>query len=219
MKVLILVAHPDDAEISMGMKIQDHLAKGDEVYVHCISKWGYYGEAVKPIRIKECAAAAKILGIVNYSFSDVSDANFSGERVKVRDEIQRIMEKVKPDIYYTHYFDDLHLDHVITSQESLTMVKSVSTFIFFKSPYTRNFRPNLFFLGNKEMQKKKIKALNAFKTQKLTKLTEEMKLYSSIAYLDYVPHSYIHTLIKSKKYNEIFAEQFCIERMIETFNY
>ena len=36
-KVLIIVAHPDDAEISMGMRIYDYVQSGCEVFVHSLS--------------------------------------------------------------------------------------------------------------------------------------------------------------------------------------
>jgi len=112
-KVLIIVAHPDDAEISMGMRIYDYVQSGCEVFVHSLSMGGKKdnNQKLKNIRVKETQEASNILGIHSYTFSDFSDTLFEENRVKIRTEVEKLVAKIQPDIVYTHYSNDLNQDH------------------------------------------------------------------------------------------------------------
>lgn len=169
---------------------------------------------MKEIRMQECQESAQVLGVLYYSFSDITDTEFTNERTLIRDAIQQLVEEVQPDIYYTHYHDDLHLDHIVTSQESLTMTKSVPTIVYFKSPYSRNFKPNLFFIGDEVLMNKKLQAIKCFETQTIANHTNEMKHYASIAHVDYIPLPALANLKRDSGYDVVYTEQFYVERMI-----
>lgn len=215
-KVLIIVAHPDDAEISMGMRIYDYVQNGCEVFVHSLSMGGKKdnSQKLKNIRVKETQEASNILGIHSYTFSDFPDTFFEEDRGKIRSEIEKLVVKIQPDVVYTHYPEDLHIDHEITSKEVLIGARSVSSFFYFRSPYSRNLIPKIFFFGDEKLMDKKIESLKCFASQKL--LDEDLlKTFSSVIYFEYVhPNAIIDfKLSHGMSISDLlYAEAFIAER-------
>ena len=214
--VLVVVAHPDDAEISMGMRIYDHIKNGDAVYVHCFSKGGgkKNDEKLKKERVKEALLAAKILNITHYDFSDFPDTLFERCRSEIRGEVERLVRKLQPDIVYTHFYKDSHLDHEIISKEVLVGARSVPNLYYFRSPYSRNFIPQIFFFGDDKYMNRKLRALKCFRSQKLVD-EKFLKTFSSIMYFEYLhPHAVFNLKLSTRnKLNKpLYVEMFVPER-------
>ncbi|MFE3946223.1 PIG-L deacetylase family protein [Streptomyces sp. NPDC059118] len=185
--VLVVVAHPDDAELSMGMRIRDHALAGDRVRVHCLTA-GHPSTDDTTARRAECLAAAKILGIGSYTFSPIPDTRFTDHRGAINAALFDAFAAERPNVVYTHHPDDQHLDHAVTGEEATTVaMREAADLIHFRSPYSRNFEPNLYFVGTSELLAAKQAALACFASQEQLDMTVFSGL-TELAYRQHVHH-------------------------------
>lgn len=116
MKVLILVAHPDDEIIMCGATIDKLIKKGHEVFVTFYTKncQGYFYKETQVKRkkraLKEANKSAHILGYkINFlPFHDMEVGKNKG--VLLQHTIKEI-RRINPDVIFTHYSLDKHIDH------------------------------------------------------------------------------------------------------------
>ena len=111
--VLVLSAHPDDAEMSCGGTLAKYSKYGHKVVVRYVCK-GDKGGSLPPaemqkIREKEASNAAKMIGAELIPGRIPDSELFNGP--EVRKEIISTFRKVKPDIVITHAPEDYHPDH------------------------------------------------------------------------------------------------------------
>ncbi|MFJ4966871.1 PIG-L deacetylase family protein [Streptomyces sp. NPDC088729] len=188
--VLVVVAHPDDAELSMGMRIRDHVLAGDRVRVHCLSAGPTNGDD-GAARRDECLAASKILGVSGYTFSPIPDTRFTDHRGAINAALFDAFATERPDVVYTHHPDDQHLDHAVTGEEATTVaMREAGDLIHFRSPYSRNFEPNLYFVGTPKLLAAKQAALACFTSQRQLDMTVFSGL-TELAYRQHVHHRVI----------------------------
>jgi LmbE family N-acetylglucosaminyl deacetylase len=214
-KALIIVAHPDDAEISMGMKIYHDIQQGYNIHIHIhtLSRGAIDNPDIAQQRVKECLSAGEILGVRNYTFSNITDTRFVTERAQINVELFSIIGKVQPDIIYTHYPEDQHLDHRITSEEVLIVAeREVPNICYFRSPYSKNFTPNLFFFGGEQMMEKKCQALRCFSSQNQLNV-QTFKNLASVTSHQFLHHR-VMKRIQSSHESPLYAELFYLERHI-----
>jgi LmbE family N-acetylglucosaminyl deacetylase len=207
--VLIVVAHPDDAEIAMGMRIHHHALNGDHVRVHCLSPGALTPEGAEQRR-SECLAAGALLGVADYSFSQIPDNEFVERRVEINRELFRVFAERRPDAVYTHFPDDQHLDHRITADEVTTVaLREADALHYFRSPYSRGFEPNLYFVGTPAHLAAKQAALDCFTSQQQL----DMTVFSSLTALAYRQHVH-HRVIERFPGGAHGAEMFRTARQI-----
>lgn len=116
MKILVLVAHPDDEVIMCGATIDKLVKKGHLVsvtfYTH--NDQAYFNNESQNKRRKRAALEAKksseILGFkLNFlKFQDMEVEKNKG--VLIQRTIEEI-RRVEPDVIITHHFGDKHIDH------------------------------------------------------------------------------------------------------------
>jgi len=119
-RVLIIGAHPDDADITCGGLALKYTALGHVVkFLSCTNgDTGHHeigGIELARRRYSESQASAKIAGVAEYEILD----NHCGElepTVANRRVIIRIIREFKPDIIITHRPNDYHPDHRYTAQ-------------------------------------------------------------------------------------------------------
>lgn len=184
-KVLTVVAHPDDEVLGCGGTIAKHTKQGDEVYCLILgegmtSRYSQQGEAERRGELKQLRAqaeqAARILGIKEAFFMDFPDNCFDTvpllDIVKV---VENLINRLQPEIMYTHHGGDLNIDHQIAQRAVLTATRPlkdcpVKEIYAFEVPSStewafeqseRVFRPNVF-VDISETFDKKIKALKAY---------------------------------------------------------
>ena len=119
-KVLVIMAHPDDAELSSAGTLIKWIAKGCQVrYIICTTGDKGTKEAkmtpfqLAEIREKEQREAASVLGITGLTFLRHADGELEYNAV-FRNEIALLIRKFQPEIIITHdpwrpY--QLHPDH------------------------------------------------------------------------------------------------------------
>ncbi|MDZ7586184.1 MAG: PIG-L family deacetylase [Patescibacteria group bacterium] len=116
MKILVLVAHPDDETIMCGGTIDKLVNSKHEVYVSFYTKneQAFFGKEKQQFRVKrttkEAELSSKVLGF-KYNFLDFKDMDLVKDKgLLIRSTINEI-RRVKPDVIITHNLNDKHIDH------------------------------------------------------------------------------------------------------------
>ena len=182
MKILILVAHPDDETIGCAGTIYKHFKNKDKIYIASftdgVSSRGKKNQQKKR-RIDQSIKVSRALGfswVNQYSFPD--NSLDSVPLIKIIKKIEKIKKEIKPDIVYTHSKYDLNIDHRVIFQSVLTAFRpqpkdnSVEIRCMEVSSATdygdqmslKSFRPNLF-IDIKKYWKKKRDCLNIYKEE------------------------------------------------------
>ncbi len=108
--ILVLSAHPDDAEISCGGTIAKHIALGKKVGVVDLTHGELGTRGTAKIRDQEAAASSKVLGLSvrgNLGLRDGFFKNVEEDQLKVVEAIR----KYQPEIVLTNAVHDRHPDH------------------------------------------------------------------------------------------------------------
>ncbi|WP_158857098.1 bacillithiol biosynthesis deacetylase BshB1 [Lunatibacter salilacus] len=108
--ILVIAAHPDDAELSCSGTIASHVAKGLKVGILDLTQGEMGTRGTPAIRLEESDVAAKILGLSareNLGFADV----FFTEDREHQVAIARIIRKYRPEIVLANAVADRHPDH------------------------------------------------------------------------------------------------------------
>ena len=133
MKILIIVAHPDDEVLGMGGTILKHAKNGDDVTVAYLttgitsrrsltySNTSSYELSKSEISKMEkqiidlqsdAKKALKILHAKKSIFFDFPDNEMDSiPLLKIIKKVEKLISKEKPDIVYTSHFKDLNVDH------------------------------------------------------------------------------------------------------------
>jgi LmbE family N-acetylglucosaminyl deacetylase len=118
MKILVIVAHPDDEVLGCGGAIASYSNQGHDVtsVIFTYGENANLNESPKKLaktRSKESIRAGKILGVKKMYFLGLPDNTLSDE---IKDEdlsikIIKIIKERKPNIILTHSLDDYHPAH------------------------------------------------------------------------------------------------------------
>ncbi|MGC5014972.1 PIG-L deacetylase family protein [Streptosporangium sp. DT93] len=111
-EVLVVVAHPDDAELAVGATIAHLVARGVGVTVACFT----VSEPRPGPRRERVAAAGRAAAVLGHRLLWVADATLDQvedipEYEAVR-HVDALVERVRPDALITHWENDSHGDHV-----------------------------------------------------------------------------------------------------------
>jgi LmbE family N-acetylglucosaminyl deacetylase len=108
-RVMVIVAHPDDAEIQCGGTTARLTARGARVsYVLCTS--GNRGsddpdmtpERLAALREAEQRAAAVVLGVADVTFLGHDDGGLAYVAPRLREELTRLIRRERPEVIVTH---------------------------------------------------------------------------------------------------------------------
>lgn len=113
--ILVIVAHPDDAELGCGGTIIKHVELGHKVGIIDLTRGELGTRGTPEIRATEAEAAAKIMGVSvrhNLQFADGRFANDETHRLQV----MRMIRKYRPELVITNAPEDRHPDHGRASQ-------------------------------------------------------------------------------------------------------
>lgn len=110
MDMLVLAAHPDDAELGCGGAIAKHVALGHKVGVVDFTRGELGTRGTVQTRNEEAAASAKILGLAvreNLNFRDGFFQNDEQHQL----EVAKLIRKYQPEIIIGNAIYDRHPDH------------------------------------------------------------------------------------------------------------
>ncbi len=108
-RVMVIVAHPDDAEIQCGGTTAKLVARGAVVsYVLCTS--GNRGSSdptmtarrLAALREDEQRAAAAVLGVTHVTFLGHDDGDLAFVAPRLREELVHLIRQERPDVIITH---------------------------------------------------------------------------------------------------------------------
>lgn len=165
-KILIIAAHPDDEVLGCGGTAARLVKEKNEAYTLILgegitsrddSRQREKREQDIILLKKQVHEANGVIGIKEVFTFDFPDNRFDTvpllDIIKV---IEAIKNKIKPDIVFTHYQQDLNVDHRVTYQAVLTAmrptggesVKEIYSFEVLSSTewnYPLRFSPDVFF--------------------------------------------------------------------------
>lgn len=130
--ILVLAAHPDDAEMSCGGTLAREIANGKKVGIVDLTRGELGTRGTPEIRLQEAAEAGRILGISareNLGFRDGFFVNDEAHQLKVVEVIRRY----QPDLLIANAIDDRHPDHgkgaaLAESAHFLSGLRRIGTF-------------------------------------------------------------------------------------------
>jgi len=118
MTVVCVGGHPDDPESGCGGTLARYAALGHAVTVVYLTRGerGISGKSLDEaatIRSAECEAACKIMGAKPVFFGQIDGAT-EVTRAHV-DAMRRLLAAANPDVLFTHWPVDTHMDHQVAS--------------------------------------------------------------------------------------------------------
>lgn len=165
-KNLIIAAHPDDEIIGCGGTAARLIKEGQEVYTLILGE-GITARDKTRSREKrkdeinllkqQVIDANQVIGVTDVFVYDFPDNRFDSiPLLDVVKTIEEVHQQVRPDVVFTHFKDDLNIDHRVTYQAVLTAfrplagqtVKEIYSFEVLSSTEWRfplTFSPDCFF--------------------------------------------------------------------------
>lgn len=108
--LLVIAAHPDDAEISCAGTIAKHVAMGYKVGIVDLTRGELGTRGTPEIRAAEAAEAAKILGVSVRDNLGLKDGFFQNDPTHQL-AVVRAVRKYQPSIVLANAVYDRHIDH------------------------------------------------------------------------------------------------------------
>jgi LmbE family N-acetylglucosaminyl deacetylase len=152
MKILCVGAHPDDPESGCGGTLVRYAALGHSVTIVYLTRGerGISGKSLDEaaeIRTAEAENACRIMGATPVFFGQID-----GDTVVNREQVgkmQRLIAAESPDLIFTHWPVDTHMDHQVTSVLTYRgwMRHRTSRLYFFEvnaGDQTQGFLPNTY---------------------------------------------------------------------------
>jgi len=183
-RILAIGAHPDDVELGAGGAIYKHCQEGDIVHVLIISRGergvpddklredekalaeGAKAEAKGKMREVETRKALAILGVADENIEVLGYPDIGVQCTReLIEKIQSKIVRLEPDIVYTHYFEEQHMDHVRTCLATLHATRRTKTIMLYESPSTRPSFSPVYFVDISDCIEKKVEALKEHKSQ------------------------------------------------------
>lgn len=192
--ILVLAAHPDDAELGCGGTILKHVSMGHKVGVVDLTRGELGTRGTPETRAKEAADSAKILGLSVRENLGLPDGFFRNEG-EHQLEVVKAIRKYQPDIILANARYDRHPDHGRGSElvfeasflAGLAKVKTVSdgkeqplwrTKVVYHYIQSQFLMPDMV-VDVSDFWEKKMEAIRAFKTQFFDPNSKEPDTYIS----------------------------------------
>jgi LmbE family N-acetylglucosaminyl deacetylase len=180
--VLVIASHPDDETLGAGGTLLKHIQQGDRVHWCIVTQMfedrGFTSEQILK-RKKQIEKVSKLYGF--------AETHFLGFPTTALDEFplseivasaSNLIKKIKPNILYLPFKNDVHSDHRIVFDaffsctksfrypflEEVLMMEVLSETDFAPSFAANSFCPNVFVDISKTLSKK-LKALNIFREE------------------------------------------------------
>lgn len=123
--ILVVAAHPDDEILGIGGTLIKHHDQGDKVYCLILgqgimSRKGASEKELEDLH-KHSLSASSIIGFEKIFFSNFPDNSFDTvSLLSIAQEVEKYLAKIKPDVVYTHFENDLNIDHRLSFQAVIT---------------------------------------------------------------------------------------------------
>jgi bacillithiol biosynthesis deacetylase BshB1 len=192
--ILVLAAHPDDAELGAGGTIARHVALGHKVGIVDLTRGELGTRGTPESREKEAAESARILGVTVRENLDLKDGYFQNTPESQLIVI-RAIRKYQPKIVLANAVMDRHIDHGKGAQLAfdacfLSGLIKIETYdgTRIQSPWrpeavyhyiqSQLIEPDII-VNIADFWEKKMEAIHAFKTQFFDPRSTEPETYIS----------------------------------------
>jgi LmbE family N-acetylglucosaminyl deacetylase len=189
-KVLVIAAHPDDEVLGCGGTINRFIKEGKNVRILILGEGITSRQESRNLSAvkkqieklhRDMKKSAHILGVKNIQVLSFPDNRFdSVDLLDIIKSIESVKREFKPDIIFTHQQNDLNIDHRITFNAVMTAcrplknetVKEIYSFEVASSTEWQNpntclgFKPIQYFILDKKNINAKIKAMEAYTTER-----------------------------------------------------
>jgi N-acetylglucosamine malate deacetylase 1 len=123
--ILIVAAHTDDEALGCGGTIAHHIAQGDAVHAvflaDGITSRSNANREMHTKRISSAEKAHKILGLKSVEYLNYLDNQLDSlPLLEIVKQLEKVVEKISPNIVYTHHRGDLNIDHQVCYQAVIT---------------------------------------------------------------------------------------------------
>jgi len=114
-RIIVVAVHPDDETLGCGGTLLKHKANGDKIYwliaTTLTSENGFTRREIleREVRVKMISKLYKFDGIYQLKIPTM-EADKAPKKI-IRDHILAIFGKVKPNIVYLPFKEDIHSDH------------------------------------------------------------------------------------------------------------
>tara|TARA_Y100001970_G_scaffold291997_2_gene431424 strand:- start:1519 stop:2184 length:666 start_codon:yes stop_codon:yes gene_type:complete len=180
-KILVIAPHPDDETIGCGGTLLRHKSKRDQISCILMTKLKpnkMWDKNIVAKKEKEIEKVKKIYKFKFYERLDFLPGQLDNLPLSIIiSKIANLLEKIKPEIIYIPYINDVHTDHQIISKAALSSAK------WFRSNYVKKiymyetlsetnfnfskdfaFQPNVF-IDISKFLKMKLKISKCYKTE------------------------------------------------------
>lgn len=181
MKILAIGAHFDDVELGCGGTLVNHLNKGDDITILVVTKSGYISKTTNHIResnvaYEEGKKSADLLQ-ANLITGNFETLNLTASRELINYLCEQI-QSINPQIVYTHYVGDQHLDHqavAIASLIATRTVKKVLSYISNIYDTSPTFSPN-YIVDISNTFERKMELIDCFESERDTHMSWKKQL-------------------------------------------
>ncbi len=225
--ILVVAAHPDDEVLGCGGTMARHAYEGDEVHVIFMAdgvtsrgnNQGFLDEIDK--RKKSAIKACVTLGAQPPQFLGFPDNKMDTCSIlEITQKLENLINKIKPEIVYTHHNKDLNIDHQLTHQAVMiacrpqpeSCISEIYSFeILSSTGWNSSSEGNIFapntFIDITETWKKKIDALHCYNDE--LRIFPHARSYKSVEAL---------LIYRGTNVGVECAEAFQLERKIQHLN-
>jgi LmbE family N-acetylglucosaminyl deacetylase len=161
MTVVVIAAHPDDEILGAGATLARHVRDGREVHAVVLAEGATsrYDDDMVPALQKAAIRSAEQVGFASIRFENLPDQRMDAvPLIEVTQRVEQILRELRPQIVYTHFPDDVNLDHGVASRATWTACRpyalpGLRRFAVFETPSSTEwawplsgdaFRPNHF---------------------------------------------------------------------------
>lgn len=192
--ILVLAAHPDDAELGCGGTILKHVAAGRKVGIADFTHGELGTRGTPQTREQEAAESAKILGLSVRENLGLADGFFKNDQAHQLEVVKRI-RKYQPEIVLCNAVYDRHPDHGRASNlafEACFLSGLIKIETSFEGQAQKAWRPKAvyhyiqsqflepsFVVDISDFWEKKMLAVRAFKSQFYDPSSKEPESYIS----------------------------------------
>lgn len=132
-KVLVISAHPDDEVLGAGGTIAKLSTEGVECHLLIVTD-GSSSQYRESNNLAEIIAAKKletlncanILGFKTIHYGGLPDMKLDAvPHVEINQVIEKVIDEVKPDTVFTHFWGDVNMDHQNVYKSTLVAVRPI----------------------------------------------------------------------------------------------
>lgn len=207
MKILVISAHTDDAEMGCGATIHQLVSEGYDVFSVVFNASNYYPGSEK--LLSEWHQSMDVLGISisNRLIFDFPARKLHEHRQDILEWLVGFKKNIDPDYIFSLSTDDLHQDHNTVGIETLRAFHDKILWSYeLPSWQNVNFKPQVFIPVSEKNLEFKIKALQQYKSQyeiKRPYFSEEVIRGQA--------------QMRGLQVGVKFAETFAVQRMVHNF--